>query len=601
MIVAGHKTDNLYKPVPVLAVGDFLNSHPGWVTELRITRPGQSGYNIPANVEIVNGMMMWTPDDYDTEFDGIGQAQVWARNGDGWRGAVCDAVDVRFKRGLTDGPVDIPEPMLPYFERVLDEAAKIRITAQDVRADREAADQSASAAQQALRDLEDRIASGEYKGDKGDKGDQGPAGAKGDTGPAGPQGPPGERGPAGQAGEKGDKGDKGDQGPKGDKGDGVDPAELDDIKAKIDDLDTNKQDVPRVSRNILNPTNTTNVYCASGATTLSTSAADISFFVKVQHNTIYAIHKGAKSSRLVVSGTNNVDPKARCEYLFGSTSNTVYDATVNSGDWDYLVIQVTTSGTPYDGWVQVEQGEAFTEYEPYTGVVEGVTYGLAAGGGFVEVKPYDDTEVRSAINQLQDDVAETKNDTETPAPAGHVWTATEDGACWAAPQGGGGVTSAQLVANVVLTEEVNQIIVDKDLDGNPFSLKSYMIVVKVTGTPTNTVEGWMTVYLNGINNDKMFDYNYSTRKNGSFSANVIFNYNFGGFGICATMRRDNANIIDADGTITANGYTFNSLASNITNGVSLYRDMDVTSIKVASGTAGNVFGVGTQVTIYKIN
>lgn len=53
-------------------------------------------------------------------------------------------------------------------------------------------------------DLEEKVESGYFKGDKGDKGDTG------ETGATGPQGPQGEQGPQGIQGPKGDKGDKGD-------------------------------------------------------------------------------------------------------------------------------------------------------------------------------------------------------------------------------------------------------------------------------------------------------------------------------------------------------------------------------------------------------
>lgn len=168
MIVAGHKTDNLYQPVPVLAVGDFLNSHPGWVTELRITRPGETEYYIPEHTEIVNGMLFWLPTDADTAVGGVAHAQVWARDGEGAVGAICDVMDVKIKIGISGVPVEIPEQMRPYLEAVLDKAAVIVRTADDVRADREAADQSASAAQQALKELRKGIAEGDFEGKPGE-------------------------------------------------------------------------------------------------------------------------------------------------------------------------------------------------------------------------------------------------------------------------------------------------------------------------------------------------------------------------------------------------------------------------------------------------
>lgn len=87
--------------------------------------------------------------------------------------------------------------------------------------------------------LEDKLANGEFKGDKGDtgeqgvqgdKGDKGAKGDKGDIGPQGVQGAKGDKGdigPQGIQGAKGDKGDTGPQGVQGLKGDKGDPGTTD--------------------------------------------------------------------------------------------------------------------------------------------------------------------------------------------------------------------------------------------------------------------------------------------------------------------------------------------------------------------------------------
>ena len=64
----------------------------------------------------------------------------------------------------------------------------------------------------AVDDLQDKVDSGYFKGEKGDKGDTGEQGAQGERGLQGEQGIQGEKG------EKGDKGDKGDTGEKGQDG-----------------------------------------------------------------------------------------------------------------------------------------------------------------------------------------------------------------------------------------------------------------------------------------------------------------------------------------------------------------------------------------------
>lgn len=64
----------------------------------------------------------------------------------------------------------------------------------------------------ALDDLQDKVDSDYFKGDKGDKGDTG------EQGPQGERGLQGEQGIQGEKGEKGDKGDKGDTGERGQDG-----------------------------------------------------------------------------------------------------------------------------------------------------------------------------------------------------------------------------------------------------------------------------------------------------------------------------------------------------------------------------------------------
>lgn len=61
--------------------------------------------------------------------------------------------------------------------------------------------------------------SGKFKGEKGDKGDPGEQGPQGEKGDTGEQGPQGEKGDTGEQGPQGEKGDTGEQGPQGEKGD----------------------------------------------------------------------------------------------------------------------------------------------------------------------------------------------------------------------------------------------------------------------------------------------------------------------------------------------------------------------------------------------
>lgn len=66
-----------------------------------------------------------------------------------------------------------------------------------------------------IADMEAKVASGYFKGDKGDKGDTGATGPQGPKGEAGETGPKGDTGAQGPKGDKGDKGDTGAQGLQG--------------------------------------------------------------------------------------------------------------------------------------------------------------------------------------------------------------------------------------------------------------------------------------------------------------------------------------------------------------------------------------------------
>lgn len=85
-----------------------------------------------------------------------------------------------------------------------------------------------------VKEFNDKILDGSFKGPKGDKGDTGETGPQGPVGPAGPQGPKGEQGdqgiqgvqgPQGEQGLKGDQGPQGEQGIQGEKGDKGDVGE----------------------------------------------------------------------------------------------------------------------------------------------------------------------------------------------------------------------------------------------------------------------------------------------------------------------------------------------------------------------------------------
>lgn len=78
---------------------------------------------------------------------------------------------------------------------------------------------AAESAQSLAAQLKSDADSGKFKGEKGDKGDPGEQGPQGEKGDPGAQGPQGEKGDTGAQGPQGEKGDTGEQGPQGEKGD----------------------------------------------------------------------------------------------------------------------------------------------------------------------------------------------------------------------------------------------------------------------------------------------------------------------------------------------------------------------------------------------
>lgn len=99
-----------------------------------------------------------------------------------------------------------------YFERTQTSANSAKKSQEDAEISEVHAAQYAANTLELRDQIIEKIASGEFKGEKGDKGDQGEKGEKGDTGKTGLQGIQGIQG------DKGDKGDRGLQGIQGVKG-----------------------------------------------------------------------------------------------------------------------------------------------------------------------------------------------------------------------------------------------------------------------------------------------------------------------------------------------------------------------------------------------
>ena len=137
------------------------------------------------------------------------------------------SADLRYRVSANSGTEDgsMPEPGTPAWQELVGTVHTDATAAEQAKTDAQtAATESAASADKAaesLQELNDGIASGDFKGEKGDKGDTGPigpVGPQGETGPQGPKGDTGETGPQGLKGDKGDTGAVGPQGPAGPQG-----------------------------------------------------------------------------------------------------------------------------------------------------------------------------------------------------------------------------------------------------------------------------------------------------------------------------------------------------------------------------------------------
>ena len=159
-----------------------------------------------------------------------GEGCITFEGSDGTR--TITSADMRYRVAANSGTEDGTMPPLgtPAWQqlvgRVEEVGADARKSAEQARksmkqaeSEKSAAAGSAAAAAKKLKELQDGIAAGDFKGEKGDTGARGPQGNAGPQGPKGEKGDVGSTGPTGATGPQGPKGETGPQGPKGDKGD----------------------------------------------------------------------------------------------------------------------------------------------------------------------------------------------------------------------------------------------------------------------------------------------------------------------------------------------------------------------------------------------
>ena len=159
-----------------------------------------------------------------------GEGRITFEGSDGTQ--TITSADMRYRVAANSGTEDGTMPPLgtPAWQqlvgRVEEVGADARKSAEQARksmkqaeSEKSAAAGSAAAAAKKLKELQDGIAAGDFKGEKGDTGARGPQGNAGPQGPKGEKGDVGSTGPTGATGPQGPKGETGPQGPKGDKGD----------------------------------------------------------------------------------------------------------------------------------------------------------------------------------------------------------------------------------------------------------------------------------------------------------------------------------------------------------------------------------------------
>lgn len=152
-----------------------------------------------------------------------GEGRITFEGSDGTR--TITSADMSYRVAANSGTEDGTMPPLgtPAWQqlvgRVEEVGADARKSAEQARksmkqaeSEKSAAAGSAAAAAKKLKELQDGIAAGDFKGEKGDTGARGP---QGNAGPQGPKGDKGDIGPQGPVGATGPQGPKGETGPAG--------------------------------------------------------------------------------------------------------------------------------------------------------------------------------------------------------------------------------------------------------------------------------------------------------------------------------------------------------------------------------------------------
>lgn len=137
-----------------LDISDLRRRWPDAVPQLSVVRPGQSGAYFAERVTMDGDVLTWVFSAFDAEHAGVGSVQIWMADGDELLG-MSERIGTRVEQ--SNGTTGEAGEWQPGFEqRVAQQVAKAEL--------------AAGKAADVLEDLQERIDSGEFKGEHGDDG-----------------------------------------------------------------------------------------------------------------------------------------------------------------------------------------------------------------------------------------------------------------------------------------------------------------------------------------------------------------------------------------------------------------------------------------------
>lgn len=393
-----------------------------------------------------------------------------------------------------------------------------------------AADQANNTAQTLLQAKNDGVFNG-AKGDKGDKGETGAQGPKGDKGDKGDKGEPGPQG------EQGPQGDTGPQGPKGDKGD---PGE------------TGAQGPPG----------------ADGASpfTVITPGTNASDALAVTVPGLYAFSKsgwisiGLSMTQVMSTETGDVTVS---EPLYVRSPGLMYLGFVNRADGMnvdlYGYAAVFNDDVQRYTWSLTDPAKSTRNKLSETSYV------------FTDDEGYENTVTLKALwNLFENSIVPMISEVSGRVSEINNW---------------------RKIADITITEEVAQVEITQDMQGNPFSVENLVMLIRGVGSAANT-SGAKEVQLcttPGSDAFTGFPYQKVFQPAGkSFSTNIQFK-----------------TLTDSEAAFMYNGIEENTPRPNSSGGAVQgagisysINNKKISYIKIKCGVAGYVLSAGSRVEIW---